>query len=609
MKTLNFIIFLFAIFLFNACQKDELTSTLQTDSSRKFTKTEFRSYNQEDCGFIDKFCEQKEFRVISYDEPIEPCPDGCFTGGNGAVSSLKIMPVKIIDGSIAVYIDDGTEQYFVTNSEYEAFDDFIEQLPVPQQITKLLEVNYRDIEDKTKVYEDILGHSSINATLDENGNLFLDYSIGGDVVSGKVKYCDYYRASDVESFLTVFFDETVDQSHIRGFIIDAFEEAETSCPTNFSGSDLEACRYDCVDPRCIVDYLLDVNAGLSDYQKNVLVARYLGEAIGLTEEEINWLSLPSNNTVLMDVYNQLGSELSLGECENEDCSMSYSSQTIIGLEMDGQTSTMTNAEQYEFYANLFCCDEPELLEEVEDVKLNGYPNIATDAILEDMSNMCCGDNPMTTTEFANLLATQIEAELASINESWPSSVDFFDDDFWDIMYEMLKEVVPELIPGVDTYLELKSAMEAYDNGSYWQSAQHFALALLTVTPADKCKDFVKVFKSGRKGFKIFRLFDKIKSLSPELADGFKKTVLDRNKMDKHIFVKKHNLRGVTKKVGGKENLIFEIYKKIHDQGLLQTFPDNVPVEFTLNIQGYNVTVRGIKTNGTFRIGTVFVPTA
>ena len=134
--------------------------------------------------------------------------------------------------------------------------------------------------------------------------------------------------------------------------------------------------------------------------------------------------------------------------------------------------------------------------------------------------------------------------------------------------------------------------------------------MLTVTPADKCKDFIKVFKTSRKGFKIFRLFDKLKALSPEIAEGFKKAVLNRNDMDFHWFIPKHNLKRVVKKVGGEENVIFEIFKKIDELGLSALIP-NAPQtkEFVINIQGIDVTVRLTKVNGVVRIGTLFIPTA
>lgn len=127
----------------------------------------------------------------------------------------------------------------------------------------------------------------------------------------------------------------------------------------------------------------------------------------------------------------------------------------------------------------------------------------------------------------------------------------------------------------------------------------------------RCKDFVKVFKTGRKGFKIFRLFDKLKALDPLLAKGFKETLLELQKND-HIF-RKHpghwpDLKNVTKAVGGKENLVFNVYKKVFDSGIINTLPTGVPVTFNITINGVHIRGTVIKLpNGTIRIDDFWIP--
>ena len=612
MKHLKFLTLLSLASLFiTSCQTDEIDDSLEIENQ---SEIELRSYNQEDCGFVDAFCEKRSKYVVAVHEPFEPCKWPCFTGGGEDGSSMRIIPAKIFDGSTAVFVEDENEAYFVINTKHRAFEGITIEREVPNEIRALLDIDYRDISDGTKLLDDIQSSGQVSISSVNNSALNINSIDGGGTVSALVRYCDYYRTSDVESFIDVFFDEDVDYDYIRDIVDSAFEEAsndENCSIRGFTGSDYSKCRYNCIDPRCIVDYLLDPLSFLDEQEQQRIVARYLGSTLNLTQEEQNWLAEEANLSFVSDLYNQLGTELSLGECENEDCSMRYSVETLIGLEMSGQTSTMNNLEQFDFYANLYCCDEPSLLTEVEDLKLIGYPNPTTDAILEGVSNMCCGENAMSQSEFASLMADQLYAELASIGESWPTSPDFFDNDFFEIMFEMMKEIVPELIPGVDTYIELKNAIEAYDNGNYWQSAESFALAVLTVTPADKCKDFVKVFKTGRKGFKIFSLFDKLKALDPLLAKGFKETLLKLQKND-HIF-RKHpghwpDLKNVTKAVGGKENLVFNVYKKVFDSGIINSLSTGVPVTFNITINGIHIRGTVIKLpNGTIRIDDFWIP--
>lgn len=601
MKRLNYFLFFVLLgVLIPSCQKDG-DDAYGHDSPQVYQ----RSYNQEDCGFTDSFCEQQFIYAISSPQEIQPL----IVNDDETAFAL---PVNLFDGSVAIEYSDGDQTIYVIETDDERLLSISNQELVPSKIQGLLEIDYRNIEDGNKVIEDITNSEGYNLhNVGSSGTYKLSSNTESEEVEALVIFaCDYYRASNVQLFLNVFFQQ-FDASQIEGFVEDAYAYAESNSECLLRGSDENGCRYNCIDPRCIVDYMLEIDAGFGDSQKQTLLVRYLSETLGLTDEEQHFLGLSENYNFLTEIYNQLGTELNLGECDNEDCSMRYSVETLIGLEMSGQTSTMSNSEQFEFYANLYCCDEPSLLDEVEDVKLNGYPNPTTDAILEGMSNMCCGENAMSQSEFASLMADQLNAELASIGESWPTSPDFFDNDFFEIMFEMMKEIVPELIPGVDTYIELKNAMEAYDNGNYWQSAESFAFAVLTVTPADKCKDFVKVFKTGRKGFKIFRLFDKLKALDPLLAKGFKETLLKLQKNDK-IF-RKHpghwpDLKNVTKAVGGKENLVFNVYKKVFDSGIINSLTVNTPFTFNITINGVHIRGTVIKLpNGTIRIDDFWIP--
>ncbi len=158
----------------------------------------------------------------------------------------------------------------------------------------------------------------------------------------------------MESFINVFFEEG-DVSHIEQFIEDAF----LSCPDGYP--DLygnEYCRNYCIDPRCVVDYLLDIEAGLSNYQKSVLVSRYLGEVMGLTEEEVNWLVF--NEDVLNEVYNGLLTDQNLGRCGTEDCGLAGGYHEYIIQSMDEVTLAPSEVESLLTFFSVLQCDDPEL---------------------------------------------------------------------------------------------------------------------------------------------------------------------------------------------------------------------------------------------------------
>ena len=107
---------------------------------------------------------------------------------------------------------------------------------------------------------------------------------------------------------------------------------------------------------------------------------------------------------------------------------------------------------------------------------------------------------------------------------------------------------------------------------------------------------------------MFRFFEKLKALDPALAKGFKKFVIDKNKMSKQ-FIPKHYLDNVVKKVGGEENLVFELYRKI-GAGSYTPFvpiPTGSHIVVKINIQGFDVTIQLSKFDGIVRIGSLWIP--
>ena len=242
-----------------------------------------------------------------------------------------------------------------------------------------------------------------------------------------------------------------------------------------------------------------------------------------------------------------------------------------------------------------------------DVDLPPPPFAANDLGSRSLEAVCAPGSA-THHQLRSLLAEQIDAELASIGEAWPSSPAFFDDTFFQILLEILKETVPELIPGVDTYLELRRAVESYTEGQYYDSSLYFAGAILTVTPVDKFRDLLKVFKAGRKGIAIVRLFQRLNHLDYNLARGFKNTVIDEMR-NPHIYSKKHwpGLKDAVNKVGGKENLIYRVYQDAHRLGLHRTAGPQATI-FDITVEGYPIRAKIVKIyDGSVRIDNFYKP--
>lgn len=155
MKHLKFLCWLLVGLFITSCQRDEIKEEIVV---KNHPEIQLRSYNQEDCGFINSFCEKRSNYVVAVHElePFASCPNPpCFVGGGEDGSSMRIMPVKIFDGSTAVYIEDDTEAYFMINSEHPAFEGKTVERVVPNEIRALLDIEYRDISDGTKLIEDI----------------------------------------------------------------------------------------------------------------------------------------------------------------------------------------------------------------------------------------------------------------------------------------------------------------------------------------------------------------------------------------------------------------------------------------------------------------------
>ena len=168
------------------------------------------------------------------------------------------------------------------------------------------------------------------------------------------------------------------------------------------------------------------------------------------------------------------------------------------------------------------------------------------------------------------LAAEVEHTLQAYGLSLPDHINDWTPDFWEILWDVLKEVAPELFPGIDTAVELKNAIESASNGDWWQSAWHFVGAALTLTPWDKIKDSYKFARAIGRANRWFDLIKRCSGYNDEMARGLR-NILKKELSNPHIFRKAPghlpDLQPAINAAGGADNLLFDVYKKVHDDGL------------------------------------------
>lgn len=121
----------------------------------------------------------------------------------------------------------------------------------------------------------------------------------------------------------------------------------------------------------------------------------------------------------------------------------------------------------------------------------------------------------------NFLATEIERVFSEHNMSFPTDPTSWTPDYWEILWELIVLIAPELIPGIDTAVELMDAVQAANDGNWWQSSLSFAGAILTLTPWDKIKDSYKLAKAIGRANRWFDLIKRCSFFDAEKAYGLR----------------------------------------------------------------------------------------
>jgi len=114
-------------------------------------------------------------------------------------------------------------------------------------------------------------------------------------------------------------------------------------------------------------------------------------------------------------------------------------------------------------------------------------------------------------------------DLPQTSEEWS--------EFGEFLLSILKELIPELIPGVSELNSLKNAISAFSNGSYENGATELAFAIVGVFPVGKTwKIASKAFKGMKIVVRLTKAFKNAKKLKNLISSNYDEALKAFNKI-------------------------------------------------------------------------------
>lgn len=401
-NTMKYFSLLLLIGLFiTSCEKDNMIDNIGIESSGEI---ENRSYNQEDCGFAQNFCES---------EPRYPVAVARVAGGNGGGVEVKVrdesfslLPFEIYDGSIGMVVNTGREVYIGHRSDDDYLLSKSDDVEMSGALNEILDIDYDDDysrDNVVKLMEVELGTSNVGSSTEP---VFTLPERGDKTDITWIKECEYILVSKVDNFIDVFFEQG-EASQIVGIIEDGFNACPPAYP-NYGGNIPNRCLNYCIDPRCVVDFIIDYNSNaLSDYQKRVMVSRYLQETIGLTDEQQNWLTFNDQSDLIFEIYDGLLTNQNLSRCNREDCGLAGGYHELIVQNMANETLTADETSDLLEFFSVMQCDDPTIFACFREAQQNPDGDIA--AMLNEIK--------LAITTEANTLLDNCD-DLVNYSDGW-----------------------------------------------------------------------------------------------------------------------------------------------------------------------------------------------
>lgn len=298
--TLTYYVYLFftLTFLLSACTKDDSLHIQPVDQ----IPIEIRSSAGEYCGVAPYFCDQVNQLQIIPEFTLAPLQqeegDGTAIVYKG--ENFEIFPLWLSDASLA-YVLQGLEgEFIIHDSDDLVLDHFSSEKLYDSPIGDLLKLELKSDVTKSSMESAMRALDVMDEEVKSGQSIFKfnDEHDGNDGYR-IVKGCDFERYSSVENFIFQFTDDIgLGAVQLPGLIDDAFNEC---------GDGYEDDCNNCVDPRCVIDQvLMDDTGAIGQYQKELMVAKYLELALDWTSAEFDFfVNNQENRNYMTDMYNYL----------------------------------------------------------------------------------------------------------------------------------------------------------------------------------------------------------------------------------------------------------------------------------------------------------------
>ncbi len=103
------------------------------------------------------------------------------------------------------------------------------------------------------------------------------------------------------------------------------------------------------------------------------------------------------------------------------------------------------------------------------------------------------------------------------NDHWPQNAEEWSE-FGEFIITVLKELVPELIPGVAEVIALKNSIEAFNSGNYTDGSTELAFAIVGFFPVGKAiKAIAKIAKGFKVVVKVTKSYRKAKQMTQAIS--------------------------------------------------------------------------------------------
>ncbi len=351
--------------------------TKENDPLNSSTPAGVRAYEQDVCGLVEKFCSEKRKSV-----PASIQDDIINLRINNI--SYQAFPIKIYDGSVGIFVIEGDNAYVLHENNNPKLSQKNTAHNLPKELGILLSTDYQNNYDKGNIYSRIEQKTGKSFVTNASGHKEMDISDTPESVLSSfqaVFYCNFTLVSKVEDFLEVFYGSSNDQN-----MYDVIEAAFTNagCPAAYpdyynggSTGEFYRCSNTCIDPRCLVDYLLALDEGLSEEQKHLIIARYLSETMELTNDEQDWLEGTENITFARSIYDGFAVDRNVNRCTGTDCGILGGYHEAIIQRRAGEILTSQETEGLLDFFSVMRCNDGEIYSCFREAQQNPESEVAT----------------------------------------------------------------------------------------------------------------------------------------------------------------------------------------------------------------------------------------